>query len=213
MLAATAGLLVQRAGAPTARRFAAALELPAQPAPATPPETLAPPILATRVAASPWQARMRRQADGQIAPPAEVAQAVRAAVKIALEQEMALGRSGAAGDEAITQRDALLRSSRTGQYLAGGEQANRVASKAPDWQILTYGVIEQINAYDFDADGLECDVLVALRDTRFTIYDGTGHPVNRDVRRDGLWRYRARYDLADGLWKLAELREYRPGPG
>lgn len=155
---------------------------------------------------------MRRLADGQIVPPAEVAQAVRAAVKSVLEQEMALGRSGAAGDAVITQRDALLRSSRTGAYLASGEQASRVASKAPAWQVLTDGVIEQINAYDFDADGLECDVLVALRDTHFTIYDGAGHPVNRDVRGDGLWRYRARYDVADGLWKLADLREYRPGP-
>ena len=36
-------------------------------------------------------------------------------------------------------------------------------------------------------------------------------PVGQEPRQDGLWRYRLRYDLEVGRWKLADLLEYAPG--
>ena len=53
---------------------------------------------------------------------------------------------------------------------------------------------------------------MALREARVTLFDGRGMPVGQEPRQDGLWRYRLRYDLAAGRWKLADLLEYVPAP-
>jgi hypothetical protein len=161
--------------------------------------------------AAPWSGEMRRLADGQIAAPAEASRAAREAVRQALEQELALGRSGLSGADAIAGRAELLRATRTGIYLAAGEQATRNASPDARWQALNQGVIARISIYAFTLDGLECEALVDLREARVALFDGRGMPVGQEPRQDGLWRYRLRYDLAAGRWKLANLLEVAPG--
>ncbi|HQY25463.1 MAG: hypothetical protein IPO29_01195 [Anaerolineae bacterium] len=160
---------------------------------------------------APWAGAMRRLADGQIAAPAAASQAAREAVRQALERELALGRSGVSGADAVAGRAALLQATRIGSYLAAGELALRDAAPGPAWQALSQGVIERISIYAFSLDGLECEALVDLRDARVTLFDGRGIPAGQEPRQDGLWRYRLRYDLAAGRWKLADLIEYAPG--
>lgn len=159
----------------------------------------------------PWAGAMRRLADGQIAAPAAVSQAAREAVRQALERELNLGRSGVSGADAVAGRAAFLQATRIGSYLFAGEQALRDAAPGPAWQALNQGVIERISIYAFSPDGLECEALVDLRDARVTLFDGQGVPAGQEPRQDGLWRYRLRYDLGAGLWKLADLLEYAPG--
>ena len=160
---------------------------------------------------APWAGAMRRLADGQIAAPAEASRTAREAVRLALEQELALGQSGVTGTDAVAGRLTLLRATRIGTYLSAGEQALRDAAPGPAWQALNQGVIERISIYAFSPDGLECEALVDLRDARVALFDGRGMPVGQEPRQDGLWRYRLRYDLEVGRWKLADLLEYAPG--
>ena len=61
---------------------------------------------------APWAGAMRRLADGQIAAPAAASQAAREAVRQALERELALGRSGVSGADAVAGRAALLQATR-----------------------------------------------------------------------------------------------------
>ena len=170
---------------------------------------VAPSPVAAREA--PWAGAMRRLADGQIAAPAEASRAAREAVRQALGQEMALGRNGMIGADAVAARDALLQATRIAGYLAAGEQATRNASPDARWQALNQGVVARISIYAFTLDGMECEALVDLREARVALFDGRGMPVGEEPRRDGLWRYRLRYDLAAGRWKLADLLEYAPG--
>lgn len=160
----------------------------------------------------PWAGAMRRLADGQIAAPVAVSQAARDAVRQAFEQELTLGRSGRIGADAVASRMTLLQATRIGSYLWAGEQALRETAPGPAWQALNQGAIERISIYAFSLDGLECEALVALREARVTLFDGRGMPVGQEPRQDGLWRYRLRYDLAAGRWKLADLLEYVPAP-
>ncbi|MEO6061007.1 MAG: hypothetical protein ABIQ99_03605 [Thermoflexales bacterium] len=159
---------------------------------------------------APWAGAMRRLADGQIAAPAEASQAAREAVRQALEQELALGRSGVIGADAVANRMTHLQATRIGSYLSAGEQALRDAAPGPAWQALNRGAIERISIYAFSLDGLDCEALVALRDARVTLFDGQGMLVGQEPRQDGLWHYRLRYDLAAERWKLADLIEYVP---
>lgn len=169
-------------------------------------------ILPSLVAAreAPWATAMRRLADGQIAAPAEASRVAREAVRQALEQELALGRSGVIGADAVAGRMTLLQATRSGVYLSAGEQALRDTTPGPAWQALNQGVIERISILAFSFDGLECEAFVALRDARVMLFDGRGMPVGEEARMDGLWRYRLRYDLEAGRWKLADLLEYAP---
>ena len=150
-------------------------------------------------------------ADGQIAAPIEASREAREAVRRALAQELALGRSGVTGADVVAGRAALLQATRIGGYLVAGEQATRHASPDARWQALRQGVVARISIYAFTLDGLECEALVDLREARVTVFDGRGMPVGEEPRQDGLWRYRLRYDLAAGRWKLADLLEYAPG--
>lgn len=214
-LAAAISLLAQQPGA-SARATPAVLG-PGSTAPAATPApprptmgTGTPAIPNAAPPYAPWAAGMKRLADGQISAPVEASQTAREAVRRALEQELALGRSELRGAEALAAQRALLRATRTGVYLMLGEQAIRGDSLEVSWQALTQGVIERISIFAFSPDGLECDALVTLRDTRFTLFDGRGQAVAGDARKDGLWRYRLRYDLAAAGWKLADLLEFAP---